>query len=438
MLDDLGIPLPSQRNKGTTKKRRRPPQNRKVHMDFDLDDLDNLNLDDLGLNDPINDNTKKKDDDDFFKNIFNLDSDLEPDQDPETTEILVESGSPQIKNDDKTIQFSQSHQSKSLQSKSFNSNSSKTRFETSILNYLDILLADLSASFRSTLIELAESAFLYDDLISDFMIDLSNEIHDIFETEKYEFYPFDIEEILNDTNSFFSELTLPNSNSEIENENKPIRAIEVESRKLSFLDSSTELLNSIRIERAEVFSYRSGNSHFYDINNSLQYKILDFEEKKVLLEEEKDKIDMQLQKLSKKRDKLFQNNDLENDENIMKSILENKESLIQDIKNYKPDRFSQNLSSFSHMMAMEVTQCRIMNEQLMTLIDQFYYLKFPSNFQLSIPSSPTTNVLSNSRSNSPTRSPTRSPTVFIEQMKGRLRELNDKREEAKNSIDNFM
>ena len=393
MLDDLeGIPLPSDLKAKTPRKRRRPAMKGKPKINFKLEDLDLNNLDGLdpGLN---NDN------DDDENDIFRIQSD----------------------NDDFTMEFTNTP-----------TTSTKTApisqaFENGIIAYLDHSLFELSSTFRDSLKEIAEDAFNYNDKITDFICDLNNELQQIFQTEKLEFVPINTDDVLGSMNSLLSELKVPKKSNRSNYNNLSINSNKIEQKKIEIQDLSTDLLNELRIESSELASMRNSATFGLD-ESTINQKILEYEIKNSLLDLEKANIDKSMEQINEMRNKFIEENANQISEEIaLKYVIENKDNIAKLMEDFNNSSNLSLLSDFSQFMAIETTNCRLMIEQLNSSIQQLGFLRFSFD-QYSLDQAST-----KSTSNEPFV-----PSTFLEQMREKLKELQERRIEAKKSIEDII
>lgn len=343
-------------------------------------------------------------------------------------------------------------------------------FENNIITYLDLSLHDLSSNFLSTITELAEETYdnLFTEKVSNFLNDINSEINDIFHSEGYSNY---------DQPSFQTDEIVDNFTSQIDEINQLIYSnegqIQIDQQtpnksKTSFYDYSDEIkvkmadmlkfinevLNDLKIERNKLLLTKnsmqetvmtqfkskketdSESNFINDILSELKAKELNCEIEKNFIEEKLTKIENKKKIFDEKR--INKLKEKENKQQLIQDIIDSRELLFDDIKKYdsksRTDKSTvfEKVSDFSQQMFVEITQCRLMINQLfqkMCNINQVN-MSFENLKQMEFQ-----NNLKLINDQNAMFFYEKKPLDFIEQTKEKLKEIKKKRTEAKKSIE---
>ncbi|KAK8849324.1 hypothetical protein M9Y10_018696 [Tritrichomonas musculus] len=432
------------------RKRRPPPSNRNI-LQF---------LDDLSINDENNenqDNNSEKDD------IYKFDFDLNK--------------SDASEGDKTEIKFNNDI---------FNSikkNNRISSFESSIVSYLDFSLNNLSSSFISTISDLSEETFngLLTERVTNFLNDINQEINDIFQSPEFrtdDFPRFQTEEITDNFTSLFSEInyltSFKNDQNQIELNNPDMNSStileflgEIETKKVEMTRFSDDFLSNFKIERNQLFLSENSFSQSQSPNNIqttsnannnepgadfINQLHLEMEMKEMTNEIEKNFLEEKLKKIEQKKllieeKKLTRLKEEERKGQIIQEIIDSKQLLLNDIKNYSNlkdgiekdgnhSKFQLTLkkvSDFSQQMFVGIAQCRMMINQFfqkfenLNQINASFSNQQQMQFQIELENINAQNGFSLSFNEKPD---------FIQQTREKLKELQDKRIEAKKSIEN--
>lgn len=372
-----------------------------------------------------------------------------------------------IESDSNKLDESEGNRTEIKFNHTFSNRSHIEMFESSIVSYLDLTLRDFSSNFLATITDLSEETFnnLYTEKVSNFLNDINKEINEIvLEYQNYDQPQFQTDEIMDDFKSQIDEIDQQIQNSHFFIENSIVKqpslyemTSDINLKKAEMMRFSSEVLNDIKIERNKLLLNENSmqenvtesklyikNKENESMNGFINDLLIDFDKKELTAEIEKKIIDEKLTKIEnkkkiieEKRINLFKEKDSQ--QQAFQYILDSKESLFNEIKNYQSNKsknysaFSEKVSNFSQQMFFDVTQCRMMVNNLfqklsnINQINQSFENLKKLEFQNNLRYINAKNAFLFSA---------KKPLDFIEQTQEKLKELQSKRDEAKKLIEN--
>lgn len=372
-----------------------------------------------------------------------------------------------IESDSNKLDESEGNRTEIKFNHTFSNRSHIEMFESSIVSYLDLTLRDFSSNFLATITDLSEETFnnLYTEKVSNFLNDINKEIDEIvLEYQNYDKPQFQTDEIMDDFKSQIDEIDQQIQNSHFFIENSIVKqpslyemTSDINLKKAEMMRFSSEVLNDIKIERNKLLLNENSmqenvpesklyikNKENESMNGFINDLLIDFDKKELTAEIEKKIIDEKLTKIEnkkkiieEKRINLFKEKDSQ--QQAFQYILDSKESLFNEIKNYQSNKsknysaFSEKVSNFSQQMFFDVTQCRMMVNNLfqklsnINQINQSFENLKKLEFQNNLRYINAKNAFLFSA---------KKPLDFIEQTQEKLKELQSKRDEAKKLIEN--